>query len=272
MLPAKAGACCVCVPILMIIRLLLHACLAASFVFGQVVPGRYLLELSEEPVARYLRGRRPAAQAVEQRRSIDAEQRVAIRAAQLMGGRVRTAVDTVMNAVAVEMSGDDAGAEIARLSRLPVVRRVYEVRIYRSAMDRALVLHRVTEAWTILNGSENAGAGMKIAILDSGIDATHPSFQDATLTPPVGFPKVSKESNSKFVNSKVIVARSYEELAARIGQPTAVRAVANANGQNRVNILIPCHRVIGKNGDLTGYGGGLWRKRFLLERERYQPR
>lgn len=61
---------------------------------------------------------------------------------------------------------------------------------------------------------------------------------------------------------------SYEELAARIGQPTAVRAVANANGQNRVNILIPCHRVIGKNGDLTGYGGGLWRKRQLLDHER----
>ncbi|MBC7817544.1 MAG: methylated-DNA--[protein]-cysteine S-methyltransferase [Planctomycetaceae bacterium] len=60
---------------------------------------------------------------------------------------------------------------------------------------------------------------------------------------------------------------SYEELAVRIGQPTAVRAVANANGQNRVNILIPCHRVIGKNGELTGYGGGLWRKRLLLELE-----
>lgn len=59
----------------------------------------------------------------------------------------------------------------------------------------------------------------------------------------------------------------YEELAARIGQPKAVRAVANANGQNRINILIPCHRVIGKNGELTGYGGGLWRKRLLLERE-----
>lgn len=61
---------------------------------------------------------------------------------------------------------------------------------------------------------------------------------------------------------------SYEELAGRIGQPSAVRAVANANGQNRVNILIPCHRVIGKNGELTGYGGGLWRKRLLLELER----
>ncbi len=61
---------------------------------------------------------------------------------------------------------------------------------------------------------------------------------------------------------------SYDELARRLGQPAAVRAVARANGMNRLNILIPCHRVIGKNGQLTGYGGGLWRKRLLLELER----
>lgn len=63
---------------------------------------------------------------------------------------------------------------------------------------------------------------------------------------------------------------SYQELASRIDQPSAIRAVANANGQNRINILIPCHRVIGKNGDLTGYGGGLWRKRVLLDLEQGQ--
>jgi len=60
----------------------------------------------------------------------------------------------------------------------------------------------------------------------------------------------------------------YNELAQRIGQPAAVRAVARANGMNRIDILIPCHRVIGKNGQLTGYSGGLWRKRLLLELER----
>lgn len=65
---------------------------------------------------------------------------------------------------------------------------------------------------------------------------------------------------------------SYSELAARIGQPSAVRAVASANGQNRINILIPCHRVIGKSGDLTGYGGGLWRKRLLLDCEQRRSR
>jgi AraC family transcriptional regulator of adaptative response/methylated-DNA-[protein]-cysteine methyltransferase len=61
---------------------------------------------------------------------------------------------------------------------------------------------------------------------------------------------------------------SYAELARRIGQPSAQRAVAGANNQNRIAILIPCHRVIGKDGSLTGYGGGLWRKRLLLELER----
>jgi AraC family transcriptional regulator of adaptative response/methylated-DNA-[protein]-cysteine methyltransferase len=60
---------------------------------------------------------------------------------------------------------------------------------------------------------------------------------------------------------------SYDALASRIGQSTAQRAVARANGMNYVCILIPCHRVIGKDGSLTGYGGGLWRKRLLLELE-----
>ncbi len=62
---------------------------------------------------------------------------------------------------------------------------------------------------------------------------------------------------------------SYDELARRVGQPTAQRAVARANGQNCIGILIPCHRVVGKDGTLTGYGGGLWRKRLLLELERH---
>ncbi len=61
--------------------------------------------------------------------------------------------------------------------------------------------------------------------------------------------------------------RSYGEQAASIGRPTAVRAVARANGQNRLAIVVPCHRVIGSDGSLTGYAGGLDRKRFLLELE-----
>jgi methylated-DNA-[protein]-cysteine S-methyltransferase len=59
----------------------------------------------------------------------------------------------------------------------------------------------------------------------------------------------------------------YAELAARIGRPSAVRAVGLANGSNPVGIVVPCHRVIGSNGSLTGYGGGLDRKRWLVQHE-----
>ncbi|MCF7766016.1 MAG: methylated-DNA--[protein]-cysteine S-methyltransferase [Verrucomicrobia bacterium] len=60
---------------------------------------------------------------------------------------------------------------------------------------------------------------------------------------------------------------SYDDLATRIGQPSAIRAVARANATNQICILIPCHRVIGKDGALSGYGGGVWRKRLLLRLE-----
>jgi methylated-DNA-[protein]-cysteine S-methyltransferase len=60
---------------------------------------------------------------------------------------------------------------------------------------------------------------------------------------------------------------SYGELARRIGNPKASRAVGSANGDNPISIIIPCHRVIGSNGKLTGYGGGIERKKFLLEFE-----
>ncbi len=62
--------------------------------------------------------------------------------------------------------------------------------------------------------------------------------------------------------------RSYQDLARTLGQPGASRAVGRANGMNRIAILIPCHRVVNQNGDLGGYGGGLWRKRILLELEK----
>ena len=61
---------------------------------------------------------------------------------------------------------------------------------------------------------------------------------------------------------------SYGKLAAHMGRPTAVRSVARAVGENRIAIVLPCHRIVGADGRLTGYAGGLWRKRFLLSHER----
>jgi len=62
--------------------------------------------------------------------------------------------------------------------------------------------------------------------------------------------------------------RSYKQLAAYIGRPNATRAVGGANHRNPVWIILPCHRVIGADGSLTGYGGGLWRKEWLLNHEK----
>ncbi|WP_026906764.1 methylated-DNA--[protein]-cysteine S-methyltransferase [Paucisalibacillus globulus] len=61
---------------------------------------------------------------------------------------------------------------------------------------------------------------------------------------------------------------SYKDIAITIGNEKAIRAVGSANGKNKLSIVIPCHRIIGSNGKLTGYAGGLWRKEWLLQHER----
>ena len=61
---------------------------------------------------------------------------------------------------------------------------------------------------------------------------------------------------------------SYAGIAKSIGKPTACRAVGAANGKNPIAIIVPCHRIIGSDGTLTGYGGGLWRKEWLLNHEK----
>lgn len=61
--------------------------------------------------------------------------------------------------------------------------------------------------------------------------------------------------------------RSYLEQSKKLGDVKAIRAIASANGKNPISIIIPCHRIIGSDGSLTGYAGGIWRKRWLLEHE-----
>jgi len=63
------------------------------------------------------------------------------------------------------------------------------------------------------------------------------------------------------------ITKSYLDVANALGDRNALRAVGNANGKNKISIIIPCHRVIGANGSLTGFGGGVWRKKWLLEHE-----
>jgi AraC family transcriptional regulator, regulatory protein of adaptative response / methylated-DNA-[protein]-cysteine methyltransferase len=96
-------------------------------------------------------------------------------------------------------------------------------------------------------------------------DGKRKSFSVPLDAPGTDFQKSVWKELKKIPYGKTI---SYKRQAIAINKPKAVRAVANANGHNRISIIIPCHRVIGENGTLTGYGGGLWRKKWLLNFEK----
>lgn len=177
------------------------------------VPNRYLVELETEPVATHIRrvprGRMAALRSVEARQHrsrVRAEQRQARGRVEAQGARVLESMDTVANALVVE------APDAARLERLPGVRRVLPVyRIRKMMLDRAVPLLKAHEAWSAV-GVENAGAGVKVAIIDSGIDITHPGFKDPSLPIPEGFPLATSEDDLAYTNNKVIVARSYAAL------------------------------------------------------------
>ena len=101
--------------------------------------------------------------------------------------------------------------------------------------------------------------------LDEYFEGKRKEFSVPLFTPGTEFQQsVWKELQNISYGS----TRSYKQQAAALQKPEAVRAVANANGMNRISIIIPCHRVIGNDGSLTGYGGGLWRKQWLLDLEK----
>jgi AraC family transcriptional regulator of adaptative response/methylated-DNA-[protein]-cysteine methyltransferase len=100
--------------------------------------------------------------------------------------------------------------------------------------------------------------------LDEYFEGTRRDFTIPLLTPGTPFQVRVWDALRRIPSG---TTTSYKALAASIGQPEAIRAVARANGDNRIAVLIPCHRVIGSDGQLVGYGGGLWRKRKLLDLE-----
>ena len=103
--------------------------------------------------------------------------------------------------------------------------------------------------------------------LSEYFEGSRKEFSIPLVTPGSEFQKsVWKE----LMNIPYGTTRSYLEQSVALGKPDAIRAVANANGMNRISIVIPCHRVIGSDGHLTGYGGGLKRKRWLLDHEKKQ--
>jgi subtilisin family serine protease len=83
------------------------------------------------------------------------------------------------------------------------------VQRYRHTLDHALPLEKVPDAWNQIGGVGNAGVGIRVAVLDTGIDPQHPGFSDASLVPPDGFPKSDNASDAMFATNKIIVTRSY---------------------------------------------------------------
>ena len=118
---------------------------------------------------------------------------------------------------------------------------------------------------TTLEDGENRHLKILKKQLKEYFDGSRKDFSIALVTPGSEFQKaVWKELQ----NIKFGTTRTYQEQSIALNRPDSVRAVANANGMNRISIVIPCHRVIGSDGRLTGYGGGLNRKKWLLDHEK----
>jgi uncharacterized protein (TIGR03437 family) len=166
----------------------------------------YALVLEDDPVAQSLASRE-ALRAPETRARITrvlAAQKSVREALAARRIAVDTAVQVLANAIFVTVPGDRAD----ELRTIPGVKRVQRLPRLKRNLDRALDIVRATQAWTNGGGVGNAGAGVKIGIIDSGVDKDHPGFQDNSLTIPSGFPKGDLDYTSR----KIIVARSYMTL------------------------------------------------------------
>ena len=178
----------------------------AALARSEFIPNRYTLVLSDAPVAdRFLsRGALESPQADSYRRQIEAAQaqvksELATRNFQILGS-----VSLLQNAIFVAAPA----SRVAELQSIPGVGAVKPARRMKLLLNRATTLANAAAAWTAVGGEANAGAGMKIGVIDTGIDQTHPALQDSSLSTPSGFPK----GVTSYTTSKVIVARSYVSM------------------------------------------------------------
>ena len=163
--------------------------------FAQTRLEEYALILQDPPLARQMAARARIEAAQQQLRGELARRKI----------RVSGSAETLLNAVFVRVPRD----RVTELRSLAGVRRVVRLPRLKRNLNVAVNLVNVPTAWNALpGGMANAGAGVKIAIIDSGIDETHPAFQDASLQPPPGYPM----GQTAYTNGKIVVARSYEPI------------------------------------------------------------
>jgi len=217
------------------IRAIAVLLVAVSLSFGQSRSraGEYALILQDAPVAQasHSRAELLGAASRTQAAKIRTAQSGVLAELHQRGVRVTRTTQLLANAVFVHTDAKTA----AQLASIAGVARVQYLPPVTPDLTTALGLENVSAAWSAVGGVGNAGAGMKIGIIDTGIDQNHPGFQDSSLKPPSGFPR----GDPNFTNNKVIVARSYvATLAAqydspddltprdRIGHGTAIAMIA----------------------------------------------
>jgi len=125
---------------------------------------------------------------------------------------------------------------------------VYSWRLFYRTLDHALPLERVPDAWNQIGGQGNAGAGMKIGMIDTGVDSGHPALNDSALTPPSGFPVANQASDIAYTNNKIIVARSYA-----INRNGSNAAAIDTDGHGTgTSMIVAGAAVAGPSGPISG--------------------
>jgi uncharacterized protein (TIGR03437 family) len=208
-----------------LVSLLFGAALVCPLLFGpaaigQIIPGKYILILEDPPVAERFASQteREAVAGLAYRAQIENRQAAIKRD---LAGRnfiVTGSVSLLLNAIFVNAEAD----RVSELSAVAGVVAVRPMRKVKALLDQATTALNAPTAWKALGGVTNAGRGIKIGVIDTGIDQTHPVFQDAGLTMPPGFPKFTNghPEDAAYTTNKVIVARSYVRLLAAGSNPS----------------------------------------------------
>ena len=135
--------------------------------------------------------------------------------------------------------------------------------------DRRMLSTELKDLERLLETTSEEGDNRHIKLLRKQLagyfKGSRKEFSVPLVTPGTEFQQIVWK---ELLNIPFGSTRSYQEQADILDRPGSVRAIANANGMNRISVVIPCHRVIGSNGRLTGYGGGLKRKKWLLDHEK----
>lgn len=190
---------------------------ASGFAEGATRGSRWAVLLEGQPIARTVKSRSGirSAEAAAYGARLDARRAQLREALRARGIPVTGEARMLSNAIFIAASRDTA----ASLRNLPGVAGVVEMPFIRRQIEKAKESAHVGEVWPLVGGRDNAGDGVRVAIVDTGIDVTHPAFANSPLPMPAGFPRTRFPGDAQFTNNKVIVARSYVKELADDGIP-----------------------------------------------------